>query len=756
MLSAAATRTFTFDLQLAPRLRPRLGTSGAVEIVDDRRRVRFRLAAPVMIDANGAATDRIDVRLAKRASGWSLTLAPDRRWLDAAGRRWPVVIDPVVTRGSTLDCTVLQDTTFNDCTGLALTVGRRLIPTYGTTIEWRSLLRFDVASAVPPGAHISEAYLRLYNQWSSAPRTGGSLIAAHPVLRPWTSSVSWFNYAAGLPWTQRGGDYGPLVFAIAPISTPQFFYGYMTELVRDWVSGVTPNDGLILLEEFSGNYETRFTASESSDLGRRPLLHITYSPDTASPDLELGGDLRDVAGQPLTGDTYDVWADAMDIAPPGVPAAGVRSVELRLNGTRVAYHEAPCDGTDCDLDVTWDFLREGHAAGQYVISATAVDWAGNATTESFAFDLSPDRTPDPADSLAASNSTATAGAVVACAKWVNLFGVIDAGDAGSRTLPFGVGETTVAPGDGSYLTVRCRHDGELMEAQRVGPIATPEGPRMVPISLMQPSRTRDGYTTIYPIYGDPRDRLHAQTWRRDVDRLTARALPPTPGVRLADTEAPAADDDTSCRVGAELNYSSHAWAGTPWRYYIDRSTFPIVFDTVRKRDRLQERIRDGIRTWNEGRNSCHYRRLTGFTTAMQGTADPGERDEETSVVNFVGEPDCEVPQGRLVLGCTLVEEFDYTVVTGVGLKLKARSADVELRRVHPWWPRRRTRGCTNETDMWALSAHEVGHVVGLDDSYADTNTWQTMYGFTEDCEFRKRTLGRSDWLGLKRISDLPE
>jgi hypothetical protein len=494
-----------------------------------------------------------------------------------------------------------------------------------------------------------------------------------------------------------------------------------------------------------------------SEKGRTKTLSFTI----VGPDLELGGDLRDLAAQPLTGDTYDVWADATDITGSG----GVKSVELRLNGTRVAYTEAPCDGDDCDLDVAWDFLREEHPVGHYELTATAVDWAGNSATDSFGFDLSADRTSDPTDGAAFSALTAAGLAAddgVACARWVHLFGITGARDIGSRTLPMGIGETTVAYRDGSYVVVRCKSDGDLIEAQHVGPIGTPDGRRMVPRSRTLVSRSGDGYTTSYPVYGDPRDRRYTHTWRRDIDHLAARALPPTPGVRLAgvaSVDATLADDDTSCQTGAELNYETHAWGGTPWRYYIDRSSFPIVFDTVRKRDRVQERIRDGIRAWNGGRNSCGYRRLTGFPTAMQGTTNPGGSDVDTSVIDFVENITCvddDNPEGFIVKGCTTVETYDYVIVTEPGLKLKARSADIEFRRIYPWWPRRRHRGCTNQTDIWSMAAHEVGHVVGVDDSLATSNAWQTMYKFTEDCEFRKRNLGRSDWLGLKRISNVPE
>jgi hypothetical protein len=60
--------------------------------------------------------------------------------------------------------------------------------------------------------------------------------------------------------------------------------------------------------------------------------------------------------------------------------------------------------------------------------------------------------------------------------------------------------------------------------------------------------------------------------------------------------------------------------------------------------------------------------------------------------------------------------------------------------------------CAGCYDTWDLAAREWGHVVGLDDLGDQAkNGFQTMYGFRNAGETFGRTLGRSDWLGLKGL-----
>jgi hypothetical protein len=94
------------------------------------------------------------------------------------------------------------------------------------------------------------------------------------------------------------------------------------------------------------------------------------------------------------------------------------------------------------------------------------------------------------------------------------------------------------------------------------------------------------------------------------------------------------------------------------------------------------------------------------------------------------------------------------VQTKVGFKHNPAEADIRLRREeNRWRVRRRTRGCQENprTDLWSVAAHEIGHVVGLDDFTGSGSIYQTMYDTINQCEFRARQLGRGDYIGLKRL-----
>ena len=666
-----------------------------------------------------------------------------------------------------LNCSIDSGPLASDCTNERLAVGLS-DGTWGPPDEYRTLLRFDLSGKVPAGAEITSAQMKLWPDTQTVPPPSGTIVHAHMITSPWGVGVSWTNAATGTGWNSAGGDFDPEVESSWPQESlparsqeccengPAIWD--VTRAVAKWHTGQADNYG-VLLKTVTPDVNPTFYYS--AQWGPMPMLEVTYIPDTTAPDLELDGDLRDFADAPLTGHTYEIWGDATDTQESGAIGSGVKSVELRLDGARVAFVEAPCDEDDCDLDVSWDFIRDEHPVGHHVMSATAIDRAGNAATDSFEFDLSAEQVEEPPDDglLAAPTASGLApGGRYACTSADDRGAFGDVRDVRSRKLPLGVGETTVAHTDGSYVTIRCDRDGNLIEKQRVGPIETPGGPRMVPYSRTVPGESGDWYTTSYSSYDDPRAPRHARTWRHDIDRLTAQALPPTPGIRLAGPLETTLAGDERCQKDTDPNYDEHAWGGDTWRYHIDRSSFPVTYRTVRGRDRVQERIRDGIRTWNEGRNGCGYGPYKGFHTAMQSGSDPGGRDEDHSVIEFVDEVVCndpDDPPGGITKGCTRVTEDNYTIVVGEGIKIKAKSADIEFRASGPWWTGKgRKRVCRGQlrTDLWAMAAHEVGHVVGLDDSLSSSAEWWTMYEFTEACDVQQRSLNFSDRKGLKRLT----
>ena len=82
--------------------------NGAVEFRDGETCV-FTVQPPYMWDAAEGASDAIEVRLAPNPEGgYTYTLIPDRAWLQAEDRVYPVTLDPSVLVGST---DTIDDTT---------------------------------------------------------------------------------------------------------------------------------------------------------------------------------------------------------------------------------------------------------------------------------------------------------------------------------------------------------------------------------------------------------------------------------------------------------------------------------------------------------------------------------------------------------------------------------------------------------------------------------------------------------------------
>jgi len=67
-----------------------------------------------------------------------------------------------------------------------------------------------------------------------------------------------------------------------------------------------------------------------------------------------------------------------------------------------------------------------------------------------------------------------------------------------------------------------------------------------------------------------------------------------------------------------------------------------------------------------------------------------------------------------------------------------------------------TDGNPDDMDIQNIATHEVGHVVGLADLYADDYLEQTMYGYSHDGETKKRDLLAGDILGAQSLYGSPQ
>lgn len=163
----------------------------------------------------------------------------------------------------------------------------------------RLLVRFDAPlPALPPGAHITSANLRLWQTSNNGAKD--SIANLYPIRRDYDpAAVTWNNYIAATPWEVPGAegasDVGRLAdaFALDRHAHVQRVWDVTAE-VASWYSGSPSSYGFLLRSNDEADSYSRYATPAESDPALWPELEITYSPCTLPSDLNGDGDV-DVA-----------------------------------------------------------------------------------------------------------------------------------------------------------------------------------------------------------------------------------------------------------------------------------------------------------------------------------------------------------------------------------------------------------------------------------------------------------------------------
>lgn len=392
---------FVYDLEVRPGLRPRLSESAGVEIVDGQGSLRLVIPRAFMWDSadTPAVSDEVEYALERAdGDGWRLKVRPDAVWLASPDRKWPVVVDPSVTKASaSLDCSIGSDWSTNQCgsagygtmhvedspavcgdggttsatSSLGLTSTASSIPsTCIKEYRRRALMRFDL-SFLTTRAVINRANLGLvsnYGALTSRP------LHAYRVTRGWDANVSWSRATANTLWSTSGGD---LAASSAPsLASRPASGGLMsfdlTLLTRDWADQPASNHGLMLttnenlptcFSSCSSDYQSWYSATYS-DTTKRPYLEVNWDPATGPGNLlsyprdgDITGRKIIVKGQTvdagITGVRFQYVAPNESVPPASRPWREVPVGALRDEQGGAVTYPLPVSGGKTQA-YTWD------------------------------------------------------------------------------------------------------------------------------------------------------------------------------------------------------------------------------------------------------------------------------------------------------------------------------------------------------------------------------------------------------------------
>jgi RHS repeat-associated protein len=263
------------------------GSAGAV----------FSIPKPFMLDARAqtgarpapAYSDAVEMALAGTGTARTVTITPDPGWLAAADRVFPVVVDPTVvvqpdtiTSDDVMVASDAPDANFYSRPALGVGVQQRAV--------LRSLVRFNLlSSVVPSGTTVDTAALSLY--WDNAVLEGTGTtsvpVEARAVTRSWNSeSVTWNTVSSAV-----GDLAGSATFN--PAQTNTWTDVPVTGVVRDWLAGTRPNNGLVVkaVDETTARGGPYYTAGDSTVL---PVGAWPTTTTRTAPKLTLTFGLPDV------------------------------------------------------------------------------------------------------------------------------------------------------------------------------------------------------------------------------------------------------------------------------------------------------------------------------------------------------------------------------------------------------------------------------------------------------------------------------
>ena len=250
---------FTYDLHGGSIAQTEEGVY-AVYAADGER--VFDFGTLFAVDAAENYSDALTYDFAANGDKTSVTVTLDPDYLNDPERVYPVVIDPSISiygANNTKDSFVSsKHPTLNYYMNTQLMTGRDV-----SYYVRRTYIGFTLPSSIT-GNYVSSAYIKLKKNTGATPS-----VRAYRVTGSWTSST--------ITWNNKPGVDSSYTSGYATLISNNWYYLYVTSVVRNWVNGTNPNYGFMLRDDTeSGDFQwTTFYSSDAAS-PNKPELHITY------------------------------------------------------------------------------------------------------------------------------------------------------------------------------------------------------------------------------------------------------------------------------------------------------------------------------------------------------------------------------------------------------------------------------------------------------------------------------------------------
>ena len=233
-------------------------------------------------------TDKIKLNLKKQKEGYELTIEPDKEWLQAKGRQYPVTIDPTIQTSlyyENISDTYIYEGDTNNTTRYQahiLRVGN------GAGKPARSLIKFTLPT-LQSGDQIIAAELSICNypdtnEWD--PPTQERFVNVHKITSNWASNtVNWSNMSS--KFDSKVVDYAK--YKYDPNNTKKDNRFDITSIVKDWYTSGN-NYGVMLKEPTERTQESGtdmyFLSADTSSTytNYRPKVIMAYRNQTGLED----------------------------------------------------------------------------------------------------------------------------------------------------------------------------------------------------------------------------------------------------------------------------------------------------------------------------------------------------------------------------------------------------------------------------------------------------------------------------------------